>query len=122
IDAALRHLKARYRPLPVYRVVQPEPETRIAERRYALASYEAETGPAELKPLGQPRPISVQGADQPEAVLWRDQWLAVLKGRGEGGHTAGGGTREPARRYFRVVLSNGRQLTVFRDAGGWFRG
>ncbi|HLQ36001.1 MAG TPA: hypothetical protein VK457_25200, partial [Chloroflexota bacterium] len=121
IDAALRHLKARYRPLPVYRVVQPEPDTRIAERRYALASYEAESGPAELKPLGQPRPIPVRGHEAPEAVLWRDQWQPVLKVREEWRLNDEWWTREIARRYFRVVLANGRQLTVFRDAQGWHR-
>ncbi|HEX6511448.1 MAG TPA: hypothetical protein VF157_04055, partial [Chloroflexota bacterium] len=121
IDAALRHLKARYRPLPVYRVVQPEPDTRIAERRYALASYEAESGPAELKPLGQPRPIPVRGAEQPEAVLWRDQWQPVLKVREEWRLDDEWWTREIARRYFRVVLANGRQLTVFNDPSGWYR-
>jgi nucleotidyltransferase/DNA polymerase involved in DNA repair len=122
ITAALRHLQARYRPLPVYRVVQPEPDTRIAERRYALASYEAESGPAELKPLGQPRPIAVRGADQPEAVLWRDCWQPVLKVREEWRLNDEWWTREIARRYFRIVLGNGRQLTVFRDASGWQRG
>lgn len=123
IDAALRHLKARYRPLPVYRVVQPEPDTRIAERRYALASYEAESGgPSELKPLGQPRPILVHGAEFPEAVMWRDQWQPVLKIREEWRLNDEWWTREIARRYFRIVLANGRQLTVFRDAAGWYRG
>jgi protein ImuB len=121
IDAALRHLKARYRPLPVYRVVQPEPDTRIAERRWALASYEAESGPAELKPIGQPRPIDVRGADAPEAVLWRDRWQPVLKVREEWRLNDEWWSREIARRYFRVVLANGRQLTVFRDATGWLR-
>jgi nucleotidyltransferase/DNA polymerase involved in DNA repair len=122
IAAALRHLKARYRPLPVYRVVQPEPDTRIAERRFALASYEAETGPAELKPMGQPRPISVRGAEHPEAVLWRDQWQPVLKVREEWRLNDEWWTREIARRYFRVVLANGRQITVFNDGSGWYRG
>ena len=121
IASALRHLRARYRPLPVYRVVQPEPDTRIAERRFALASYEAEAGPAELKPMGQPRPISVRGAEYPEAVLWRDQWQPVLKVREEWRLNDEWWTREIARRYFRIVLANGRQITVFNDASGWFR-
>jgi nucleotidyltransferase/DNA polymerase involved in DNA repair len=122
IDAALRHLTARYRPLPVYRVVEPEPETRIAERRYALASYGAEAGPAELKPVGQPRPISVRAEDQPQAVLWRDQWQPVVVIREEWRLNDEWWSREIARRYFKVVLANGRQLVLFQDAAGWFRG
>lgn len=122
IDAALRHLRARYRPLPVYRLVEPEPETRIAERRYALASYEAESGPAELKPVGQPRAISVRGEDCPQAVLWRDQWLPVVVVREEWRLNDEWWSREIARRYFKVVLANGRQLVLFRDPSGWFRG
>jgi nucleotidyltransferase/DNA polymerase involved in DNA repair len=121
IASALRHLRARYRPLPIYRVVQPEPDTRIAERRFALASYEAEAGLAELKPLGQPRPISVRGGEYPEAVLWREQWRPVLKVREEWRLNDEWWTHEIARRYFRIVLANGRQLTVFNDTSGWFR-
>ena len=122
IDAALRHLKARYRPLPVYRVVEPEPETRIAERRFALTSYEAEAGPAELKPVGQPRPIDVRAEDSPREVLWHDRWLPVVAVREEWRLNDEWWSREIARRYFKVVLANGRQLVLFHDASGWFRG
>ena len=121
ISLALRHLRARYRPLPVYRLVQPEPDTRIAERRYALASWDVEAGPAELRPLGQPRPIDVRGGELPDSVLWRDEWQPVIKVREEWRLNDEWWTREIARRYFRVVIANGRQLTIFQDASGWYR-
>ena len=121
IDAALQHLKARYRPLPVYRVVQPEPDSRIAERRFALTSYEPDAVKAELKPLGQPRPIDVRAEDRPTAVLWRNHWQPVIAVREEWRLNDEWWSREIARRYFKVVLANGRQLVLFSDPSGWFR-
>ncbi|MHB8618968.1 MAG: DNA polymerase Y family protein [Chloroflexota bacterium] len=123
LDAALGHLKARYRHLPAYRLVEPDPLSRIPERRYALASYGGETSLAELKPLGQPRPLRVSsGADgRPCRVEWRRRWMDIVS-IGEEWRLADEwwAAREIQRRYYRLVLAGGRQITVFFDGQGWF--
>lgn len=123
IDEAIQQLRGRYRRLPLYRVVEASPESRLAERRFALASCVPEARQAQLLPLGQPRRIAVETspAGLPLRVLHARRWHQVQVIREEfrlreewWGHSI-------ARRCFRVVLANGRLSVVFLEAGEWWR-
>jgi len=122
LDATVRHLTSRYRRLPVYRVIQTDVESRIPERRYALTSYLPDARKPELRPLGGPRPIQVRVNEngEPHQIRSGDQWLDVIVLREEFRIRDEWWNRLMLRRYFKVILSNGRFTVLFEEVGSWW--
>ncbi|MDE3076492.1 MAG: hypothetical protein KGJ86_13805 [Chloroflexota bacterium] len=122
IDAAIRQLHSRYRRLPLYKVVEADPESRIPERRFALASYLPESQKAQLLPLGQPRLIQVRADANglPAHILRSNRWQEVTVIREEFRLKDEWWSAAIARRYFRVILANGRYTVIFCERGKWW--
>lgn len=122
LDAAIRLLNARYRRLPLYKVVEADAESRIPERRFALASYLPETKRAQLLPLGQPRPVQVKTTAEgaPAYILRGSHWQAVTIIREEFRLKDEWWSSAIARRYFKVILANGRYTVVFCEGSKWW--
>ncbi|MGH7193407.1 MAG: hypothetical protein ACREJM_07715, partial [Candidatus Saccharimonadales bacterium] len=122
LEAAVRHLGSRYRQLPVYRVIQVDAESRIPERRYALTSYLPDAKKPELRRLGEPRPIDVRvdSRGSPVQVQRGDRWLEVTVVREEFRIRDEWWSRLILRRYYKVILSNGRYAEVFREGDRWW--
>ena len=124
IDSALLHLEARYRPLPVYRIIQPDPESRLPERRYGLTSYRPDATAAQIRTLRPATSIAVETDDEgaPRRIMWRDFWVDVAVLRREFRIRDEWWSKLVARRYFKLVLSGGQFITVYQDGGQWYRG
>ena len=122
LEATVRHLGSQYRRLPVYRVIQTDAESRIPERRYALTSYLPDAQKPELRRLCEPRPIEVRAdsAGCPVQVRRGDRWIDVVVLREEFRIRDEWWSRLILRRYYKVILDNGRFAVLFNEPGGWW--
>ncbi|MHB8621348.1 MAG: DNA polymerase Y family protein [Chloroflexota bacterium] len=122
LDAAVRNLSSHYRRLPVYRLVQTDVQSRIPERRYALTSYLPDVRKSEVRPLGEPRSIEMRldSGGLPCQMRRNDTWLDVTVIQEEFRVRDEWWSRLILRRYFKVILSNGRYTVLFSEAGRWW--
>ena len=77
--------------------------------------------PADARRLGAPEPAAVAADDAASRMPWAGR-RSTRCARTGSSRTAGGPGRPLRRRYFELVLDNGRNVVVFRDlvGGGWF--
>lgn len=84
---------------------------------------DAEQRPLRLRPLNQPRPISVEcHGPRPVALLLSSGRVAIQEVAGQWRVEEGWWDIPITRWYFRLVLEDGRVLTVFWDrlTGDWY--
>lgn len=89
-----------------------------------VAHPRAAAGINRLRPLNQPKPIQVQEDTRgnPIAVIYRGRRIAIERVNDRWRIDDEWWRKEIARLYHKVVLKDGRILTIFRDLleGGWF--